>query len=240
MQLAGRGSVLGGSIQICAGGSLVGRGGVGAAPSLRSGSGQQRETGRCLWGGDWELTNRWRVGGGGWSEQMSSGGSTSINAAQAVLVSSGRSQTAPGMIFLKTESTAYTPGEIDGCAGAARSGGSVLLRGGGANPDGGGGGVRIGAGERFCAHPSRKFHCQCGNGDAIGSCLVICGGESARGDSGTIGVLSGASSTKVGETGDLYVSSGRSHSSGPTCISTGSSRDDANVSCCLSTEGGAS
>ena len=237
VQLAGRGSVLGGSIQICAGGSLVGRGGVGAAPSLRSGSGQQRDgpllvgagTGNSQTGG--ELV----VGGG--RSKMSSGGSTSINAAQAVLVSSGRSQTAPGMIFLKTESTAYTPGEIDGCAGAASSGGSVLLRGGAANPDGGGGGVRIGAGEAVhSAHRGGNFIASAGNGDAIGSCLVICGGESARGDSGTIGVLSGASSTKVGETGDLYVSSGRSHSSGPTCISTGSSRDDANVNgCCLST-----
>merc|ERR1712138_363685 len=97
VQLAGRGSVLGGSIQICAGGSLVGRGGVGAAPSLRSGSGQQRDgpllvgagTGNSQTGG--ELV----VGGG--RSKMSSGGSTSINAAQAVLVSSGRSQTAPGM-----------------------------------------------------------------------------------------------------------------------------------------------
>ena len=219
--IAGRGSVRR-SIQICAGGSLVGRGGVGAAPRTFWFWAAERRAVACG-RGDWEL----KTGASwwwGWSEQNVIRGFYSINAAQAVLVSSGRSQTAPGMIFLKTESTAYTPGEIDGCAGAARSGGSVLLRGGGANPDGGGGGVRIGAGEAVhSTHRGGNFIASAGNGDAIGSCLVICGGESARGDSGTIGVLSGASSTKVGETGDLYVSSGRSHSSGPTCISTGSS-----------------
>ena len=240
VQLAGRGSVLGGSIQVCAGGSLVGRGGVGAATSLRSGSGRQRD-GPLLVGagtGNSQIGGELVVGGG--RSEMSSGGCISINAAQAVLVFSGHSQIAPGVIFLKTESTAHTPGEIDGSAGAASSGGSVLLRGGGAKADGGGGGVRIGAGEAVhSTHRGGSFIASAGNGDAIGSCLLVCGGESARGDSGTIGVLSGASSTKVGETGDVYVSSGRSHSSGPTCISTGTSRDDANVNgCCLSAGGG--
>ena len=125
-----------------AGRSLVGRGVLVPPPHCVLVLGSRGQA-RCLWAQGLGTHKRWRVGGGGWSEQNVSGGSTSM-AAQAVLVLPAKPDCTWHDIP-KDESTAYIQVK-DGCRSSQiwRFCSTAWRR---CKPDGGGGGVRIGAGD---------------------------------------------------------------------------------------------
>ena len=162
----------------------------------------------------------------GGKSESSSGGDITMDIAQAMVISTGSCGAASGVVLLDTENAEGAAGEISGCAGAGKVGGSLWFSGGDGRLGADGGRVLVEAGRTGSDFRGGSVTLAAGIGDNAAGAVLVRSGESFGTDSGDIRLFS-RSAIDEGMTGDLYVVSGRVASgvAGSLCIRTGNSAD---------------